>query len=311
MSADRLISKIREKRCPVCVGLDTRPEYIPPVILAEVLRGVDLSNPAAAAAAYAEGAYRFNAAIIEAVCDIVPAVKVQCSHYDLYGPAGAEIMRRTLAFAREKGLYTIVDGRRNDVGLVAEAYAKSFFGKVEFGGVSFEPYPTDALTVTAYAGTEGIKPFLDYCDEHMLFVMTRSSAKSAHEIQELVAGDRSLYRVIASRIERWGANKMGEYGYSAVGAVVGATSPRALGELRATCRRTFLLVPGYGAQGGDGESVRHAFDRDGRGALVSASRSVLTAWMRRKDEDGEGFEKAAADAVIRMKKDILSYVTVL
>ena len=135
--------------------------------------------------------------------------------------------------------------------------------------------------------------------------------KGAHEIQELVAGDRALYRVIASRIERWGADTVGEYGYSSVGAVASATSPRVLSELRAPCRRTFLLVAGYGAQGGDGESVSRAFDAEGRGAIVSASRSVLTAWKKRKDADGEDFDKAARDAVIRMRKDILSYVTVL
>ena len=144
----------------------------------------------------------------------------------------------------------------------------------------------------------------------MIFVMTRSTGKNAYEIQELVAGDRALYRVIASRIERWGADSVGEYGYSSVGAVVGATSPRTLSELRVSCRRTFLLVPGYGVQGGDGESVRYAFDSDGRGALVSASRSVLTAWKRRVG-DGENYEKAARDAVLRMRSDILSNVTVL
>ena len=311
MSADLLIDKIREKHCPCCVGLDTRPEYIPVPLVEETRTALAAAGRSAGAAAlYAAAAFRFNARLLDAVADLIPAVSLQCSHYDLYGPAGAETLRRTVLYAREKGLYVILDGKRNDVGLVAEACADSFFAGVDLGGEHYEPYPVDALTVESYPGSDGIKPFLKYCDRHMIFVMTRSTGKSAYEIQELVAGDRALYRVIASRIERWGADHVGEYGYSSVGAVVGATSPRSLGELRASCHRTFLLVPGYGAQGGDGESVRYAFDSDGRGALVSASRSVLTAWKKRVG-DGEGFAEAARDAVLRMRADVLSYVTVL
>ena len=220
MSSDLLIGKIREKHCPCCVGLDTRPEYIPAPLVEETrtsMPGADV------AALYAEAAYRFNVRVIDAVADLIPAIGLQCSHYDLYGPAGAETMRRTILYAREKGLYVILDGKRNDVGIVAEACADSLFGGVQLGEERYLPYPVDAVTVESYPGSDGIKPFLKYCDEHMIFVMTRSTGKNAYEIQELVAGDRALYRVIASRIERWGADSVGEYGYSSVGAVVVTT----------------------------------------------------------------------------------------
>lgn len=306
MSAELLLSKIRERRSPCCVELDTAPGRIP----AEFFEGQGGSMPEV----YAQAAYRFNAAIIDAVSGTVPAALLRFSRYGVYGPAGADVIRRTLDYARSAGMYTIVEGWCVDSQEAAAASAEAFFGETELSGAenAFSAYPTDALVISAYPGSEVVKPFLRLCERHMLFIAVRSEAKSAFEVQELVAGDRALYRVMASRTERWGADTVGESGYSSVGAVVGGASERALSELRSTCRRTFMLLTGYGTQGANiGEAVRRAFDREGRGALVCLEASRMYASCLKRGGSGQECAKAVRSALERSKREIAEYVTVL
>ncbi|MDR1117358.1 MAG: orotidine-5'-phosphate decarboxylase [Oscillospiraceae bacterium] len=305
MSIDRLTEKIREKKNPTVAGLDARIEYVPEFIQR---KNAELYGKTLKAAA--ESVYEFNAGLIDALCEVVPAVKPQSAYYELLGPDGAMTLKRTIAYAREKGLYVITDGKRNDIGETASAYADAYFGGVSFMGESFEPYSSDGLTVNAYLGSDGIKPFVKYCEDgKSIFVLVKTSNKSSFEVQEMIAGDRPLYRVMAEYINRWGADCVGQCGYSNVAAVVGATHPRQLKELRQAHPRIFFLVPGYGAQGGGAADVEHAFDGGGGGAVINSSRGIMCAWQK-TDGGGKNFKEAAYDAAVKMKRDLQAYVVV-
>jgi len=307
MSMDKLIEKIRQCKNPTVAGLDARIEYVPPQITA---KNTELFGSTLKAAA--ESVYDFNTGLIDALCDIVPAVKPQSAYYELLGPAGVDVLKRTIDYAHGKGLYVITDGKRNDIGPTAAAYAEAYFGTVKFGDAEIAPFGSDSLTVNAYLGSDGIAPFLKFCEEaeKSIFILAKTSNKSSYEIQEMVAGDRPLYRVISSYIERWGKNCIGRHGYSNVGAVVGATHPRQLKELRELHPSMFFLVPGYGAQGAGASEVEHAFDREGRGAIVNSSRGIMCAWQQ-KNDDGTHFAEAARDSALEMRKDLRQYVVIV
>lgn len=307
MSMDKLIEKIRQCKNPTVAGLDARIEYVPPQIVA---KNTDLYGSTLKAAA--ASVYDFNVGLIDALSDIVPAVKPQSAYYELLGPAGVEVLKQTIDYAHAKGLYVIVDGKRNDIGPTASAYAEAYFGTVKFGGEELTPFGADSLTVNAYLGSDGITPFLKFCEEadKSIFLLAKTSNKSSYEIQEMVAGDRPLYRVVSSYIERWGKNCVGSHGYSNVGAVVGATHPRQLKELRELHPSMFFLVPGYGAQGAGASEVEHAFDREGRGAIVNSSRGIMCAWQQ-KNDDGSHFAEAARDSALEMRKDLRQYVVIV
>lgn len=307
MSIDRLITKIRACKNPTVAGLDARLEYIPGEILE---KHIALSGKTLKAAA--DAIFEFNVGLMDALCDIIPAVKPQAAYYELLGPEGMRVFKETIDYARSKDLYVIADGKRNDIGSTASAYAEAFFGTVEVGGVRLTPFGSDALTVNPYLGSDGIKPFTDYCErmDKSIFVLCKTSNKSSYEFQEMVAGDRPLYRVIASHIERWGKNCIGESGYSNVGAVVGATHPRQLKELRELHPNLFFLVPGYGAQGAGAAEIEHAFDRQGHGAIINSSRGILCAWQT-KGDNGQHYAEAAREAALEMRKDIRQYVVIV
>lgn len=306
MSMDRLIEKIREKKNPSVAGLDARLEYVPEQIRA---KNTELYGKTLRAAA--ESVFEFNKGLIDALHEIVPAVKPQCAYYELLGPDGALTLKRTIDYAHEKGMYVITDGKRNDIGETASAYADAYFGRTEIDGEHMEPYGSDSLTVNAYLGSDGINPFVKYCEsgDKSIFVLVKTSNKSSLEVQEMIAGDRPLYRVMADYLVRWGSGCVGKYGYSNVGAVVGATHPRQLKELRGLHPELFFLVPGYGAQGGDASDVEFAFDKNGHGAIVNSSRGIMCAWQKSGD-DGTHFAEAAYDAAMKMKRDISAYVVV-
>lgn len=302
MSITRLQKLIIEKRNPTVAGLDARPEYVPQQIIAENVEKYGRTLKAAA-----ESVYMFNVGLIDALAELVPAVKPQSAYYELLGPDGVAVLKRTIDYAKSKGLYVIVDGKRNDIGATATAYAEAYLGMVEFDGVTLSPFDADALTVNPYLGSDGIKPFTKYCDEKAIFVLAKTSNKSSIELQDMLAGDRPLYKVVASRIERWGADYVGEYGYSNVGAVVGATYPEELAELRKSCPRTFFLVPGYGAQGGTAADIEGAFDKEGRGAIINSSRGIMCAWQK-KEDDGTHFAECAYEAALKMKRELNAYI---
>ena len=307
MSIDRLIEKIRSTKNPTVAGLDARIEYVPTQI---VSKNTELYGSTLKAAA--ESIYDFNVGLIDALYDIVPAVKPQSAYYELLGPEGVGVLKRTIDYARQKGLYVITDAKRSDIGATASAYAEAYLGTVKIGDAEIEPFGSDSLTVNPYLGTDGLSPFVKYCEEadKSIFVLAKTSNKSSYEIQEMVAGDRPLYRVVASYIERWGKNCVGKFGFSNVGAVVGATYPRQLKELRELHPSMFFLVPGYGAQGGGAADVEHAFNREGHGAIINSSRGIMCAWQQ-KGDDGSHFAEAARDNALEMKTDIRRYVVVV
>jgi orotidine-5'-phosphate decarboxylase len=295
MITDELIAKIIEKQNPTCVGLDTVLEYLPEEMQAEA---DDLTEAAFAL-------QPFNEKIIDAVCDIVPAVKIQLACYEQYGESGLNVFNATAAYAKKKGLIVIADGKRNDIGSTAEKYANAFLGDTPCTGCREAAFPSDYLTVNGYLGTDGVKPFTDACKQYGkgIFVLVKTSNPSSGELQNLKLEDgRTVYECMGDMVERWGADTVGKYGYSAVGAVVGATHPEEAKVLRARLPHTFFLIPGYGAQGGNADMVRACFDGNGLGGIVNNSRGILTAYKKR----GGTYYDAAREACLEMKADLLS-----
>ncbi len=298
MAFDRLIEKIIEKQNPTVAGLDPKLGYIPAHILekAEAEFGKTLD---AAAAALLE----YNKGLIDALCDVVPAVKPQAAYYEQYGWQGMRTLAETVRYAKEKGMFVILDGKRNDIGATMEAYAAAHLGKTEVFGEAVESFGADALTVNGYLGTDGIKPLLSACaaGDKGIFVLAKTSNPSSGELQDLrLETGRTVYEEMAYRCEQWGEDQRGKWGYSAVGAVVGATYPAQLRELREKAPHTFFLVPGYGAQGGGAADVAPAFDGNGLGAVVNSSRAILCAWQK-EDAPGEEYAAAARREALRMR----------
>ncbi|MDR2529430.1 MAG: orotidine-5'-phosphate decarboxylase [Synergistaceae bacterium] len=287
-SIDCLIDAIETTGNPTALGLDTRVEYLPQSFRC------GFSEAARAVRA-------FNRALIDALADIVPCVKAQAACYEALGPEGMETFRDTLLYAREKGMVTIADVKRNDIGSTAEAYAAAYLG-------SSAPFPADFVTINAYLGSDGVRPFLAECEKNGggIFVLVRTSNLSAGEFQDLTLRDadgteRPLYEHVALKAAEWGRDLTGKRGYSAVGAVVGATWPEESQKLRSLLPHTFFLVPGYGAQGATAKDLAGCFDGKGRGAVVNASRSLLLAYKKRNAED---FAAAARDEALRMRDEL-------
>lgn len=307
MSIDRLQSLIRTRRNPTVAGLDPRVEYIPPHILKKYIEEKGETLEAAA-----EAFFEFNQGLIDVLWDVVPAVKPQLACYELLGPPGMEIFKKTVDYAKAAGLYVIADGKRNDIGSTAEAYSDAFLGSVRVGNTEVEPFGCDALTVNAYLGSDGVKPFIRTCRERSkaIFVLVKTSNPSSGELQDMIAGDRVVYKVVGDLAERLGKDTVGEYGYTCVGAVVGATYPSDLRDLRRRLDKTFFLVPGYGAQGGSAEDIRYAFNRFGHGAVINSSRAILCAWQK-TGKNGKDYTDAAREAAVAMKNDIKSVMTIV
>ncbi|MBR6671339.1 MAG: orotidine-5'-phosphate decarboxylase [Ruminococcus sp.] len=304
MSFDRLIEKIIEMKNPTVVGLDPRLEYVPEFIQKRYLDDDGWSLKAASRAIFS-----FNKLIIDEICDIVPAIKPQAAYYEMYGHHGVKTLERTIRYAKLKGMYVITDGKRNDIGATMEAYATAHLGSVVIGENEIEPFGADALTVNGYLGTDGIEPLLKICRERdkAIYVLVKTSNKSSGELQDKLIDGTPIYAVMGDMCEKWGEDTIGKYGYSAVGAVVGATYPQQLTELRKRLPHTMFLVPGYGAQGGGAEGLKGAFDENGLGAIVNSSRAVMCAYQK-EGCDERDFAKAARREVIRMRDDITSYI---
>ncbi len=309
MSFDRLIKKIIETGNPTVVGLDPKLDYVPEFLREEAFeeKGRDLNGAA-------EALLRFNKAIIDAVCDIVPAVKPQAAYYEMYGWQGVKALHETIEYAQKKGMFVIVDGKRNDIGATMEAYTNAYLGSADVDGKAFEGFGADALTVNGYLGTDGIAPLTAACkkNDKGIFVLVKTSNKSSGELQDRILDDgKTVYETMGNMCEKCGEETIGEYGYSAVGAVVGATYPEQLAEMREKLPRTFFLVPGYGAQGGGAEGVAKAFNQNGLGAIVNSSRAVMCAYQKEEGCDPHDFAGAARRECIRMREDITGFVTAL
>ncbi|OGJ42318.1 orotidine 5'-phosphate decarboxylase [Candidatus Peregrinibacteria bacterium RIFCSPLOWO2_01_FULL_39_12] len=304
--ADRLIEAIKKKGNPICVGLDPRLDKIPAYIVRKALDQKDKSPTTMAVDAILE----FNKGIIDAVCDLVPAVKPQIAFYEIYGHNGIWCYEQTLKYAKSKGLLTIADVKRNDIGSTAEAYAQAYLGEVSmFGGeneVITPIFDADSLTVNPYLGWDGVKPFVEECKRYGkgIFVLVKTSNKSSGDLQDLEMKDgKTVYEVLGHLVDSWGANETGKSGYSFVGAVVGATYPSQAKLLRKIMPNTIFLVPGYGAQGGTAEDVKVCFNKDGLGAIVNNSRGIIFAYEKMGMPDVSYCEAARA-AVLEMKKDL-------
>ena len=307
MSFDALQEKIRAKKNPTVAGLDPKPEQIPPHILkasyetyGETLQGA------------AEAVWTFNQGLIDALCDVVPAVKPQAAYYERLGWRGLEVMERTIAYAREKDLFVIADIKRGDIGSTAQAYADAWLGETQVGEASHPVFNADCVTLNGYMGSDTIEPFVEACKagDKCLFLLVKTSNPGSGELQNMVAGDRLVYKVMGDMTAKLGKGTEGRYGFHLAGAVVGATYPSDMRELRRRLEHTFFLVPGYGAQGGTAEDVQYAFNKYGHGAIVNASRSIMCAWQK-TGRDGTDYQEAARAAAVAMRDDIRKYVTIV
>lgn len=315
--ADRLVAAIQKKGTPICVGLDPRLDKIPEFIRDKAFKAEEnLRKPLRAAA---EAIIEFNKGIIDAVADLVPVVKPQIAFYELYGHEGVRAYQETLDYAHEKGLITIADVKRNDIGSTAEAYALGYLGEtpVEEGGVRV--FDADSVTINAYLGLDGVAPFVKVASAEGkgVFVLVKTSNKSSSDLQDLrvlndgaggkrggAKSDLAVYEVMGYYVDSWGANEIGESGYSNVGAVVGATFPKQASVLREVMPNAFFLVPGYGAQGAGAEDVKPCFNKDGLGAIVNSSRGITFAYEKDEARGPAGYAEAARGAVIAMKEEL-------
>jgi len=281
MSTNLLIDKILEKKNPTVAGLDPLCSYLPESM-------VTGDSPAEKA----DAIYRFNKELIDALYDIVPAVKPQLAYYEILGADGYKAFVKTVEYAKSKGLYVISDGKRNDIGSTASAYAEGFFGLLK----------TDALTVNGYLGFDGVKPFLG--DDRAIYVLVKTSNPGSGELQDLkLENGKTVYEHMGDLVSEWGNDSIGSHGYSNVGAVVGATYPKQLSELRERLPHTFFLVPGYGAQGGAAKDVAGAF-KNGIGAVINSSRGIMCAY-KKQNLPAEKFAEAARNEAIRMRDEIM------
>ncbi len=305
MIIDRLIDRIKETGNPTVVGLDPRLNYIPSFITDKYYSKYGHTPKAAA-----KSMYKFNKYIIDAVYDIVPAVKPQIAMYERYGIEGLKAYVKTCEYAKLRGLTVIGDVKRSDIASTAEAYSDGHIGRVTIVDTEYEGFPQDFITLNPYLGSDSITPFLKDCAayEKGIFVLAKTSNPNSGEIQDLITEGVPIYEKVGALIEKWGSELMGRYGYSSVGAVVGATHPEQAKRLREVMPHTFFLVPGYGAQGGKAEDLSVCFDAEGLGAIVNSSRGIIAAHM--KDEykhcfnDERNFAQAARQACIDMKNDL-------
>lgn len=305
--SDRLAKAIKAKNNPTVLGLDPKLEFIPDSIKKATFHEFDCPFHAAA-----RSIVEFNKRLMDATCDIIPVIKPQVAYYEMLGAEGIGALLETIAYAQKKGFLVIADGKRNDIGPTAEAYSAAFLGKTTFPGGQHGAFEADALTVNAYLGIDGITPFLNDCSRHEkgIFILVKTSNPSSGQLQDMKLQDgRTVYESMADLVKEWGEGVMGECGYSSVGAVVGATYPEQLKSLRERMNQAWFLVPGYGAQGGGAKDVASAFDKEGLGAVINASRSLMCAykldfWKDRYTK--EDFQEAARAEAIRMRDDILS-----
>ncbi|HYE80604.1 MAG TPA: orotidine-5'-phosphate decarboxylase [Clostridia bacterium] len=300
MFTDKLIEGIIKCRNHTIVGLDPRLDYIPEYISREIDGGAPLKDNARF---IAEAFLSFNKEIIDNVYDLVPAVKPQIAFYEQYGTAGFECYMKTCEYAKAKGLLVVGDVKRSDIGSTAEAYSDFYLGNNEWSA------ETDCITINPYFGTDSIMPFIKNCEKNGkgLYVLVKTSNKSSTDIQDLEAGGKKVYEHVAELVVKLGEGLTGKYGYSSVGAVVGATFRSDGLKLRKLMKNTYFLVPGYGAQGGTAEDAAVCFNEDGLGAVVNSSRGIIAAYKNAEYSSrfsGKEFGLAAREAAIAMRDDI-------
>ena len=298
----QLITKIQKTKAPICVGLDPMLSYIPEHIVKKALSEYGETMKGAA-----EAIWQFNKEIVDHTYDLIPAVKPQIAMYEQFGVEGLIIYKRTVDYCQEKGLLVIGDVKRGDIGSTSAAYAVGHLGKVTVGSKKIAAFDEDFATVNPYLGTDGIKPFVDVCKEEKkgIFILVKTSNPSSGEFQDKLIDGKPLYEHVGAKVDEWGRECMGD-DYSYVGAVVGATYPEMGAALRKIMPKAYILVPGYGAQGGKGSDLVNFFNKDGLGAIVNSSRGIIAAYA--KDEYAKfgekNFAEASRQAAIDMINDI-------
>ena len=300
----KLIANIKKTNAPIVVGLDPMLSYVPEQVqkkayaeFGETLEGA------------AEAIWQFNKEIIDHTYDLIPAVKPQVAMYEQFGVPGMAAFKKTVDYCKEKGLVVIGDIKRGDIGSTSAAYATGHLGRVQVGSKSYVPFDEDFVTVNPYLGSDGVNPFIDVCKEEKkgLFILVKTSNPSSGEFQDQLIDGKPLYELVGERVAQWGESCMGEE-YSYIGAVVGATYPEMGKALRKIMPKSYILVPGYGAQGGKGKDLVHFFNEDGLGAIVNSSRGIIAAYKQEAYAKfgPEHFGEASRAAVEAMVADISS-----
>ncbi len=302
---NKLVAQIKKTGAPIVVGLDPMIKFIPEHIKEKAFAEFGETLEGAA-----EAIWKYNKAIVDAIYDLVPAVKPQIAMYEQFGLPGLSAFYKTVQYCKEKGLIVIGDIKRGDIGSTSEAYAVGHLGRVQVGSRSYYGFDEDFVTVNPYLGSDGVNPFIKVCKEEKkgIFVLVKTSNPSSGEFQDRQiadAGNRPLYEVVGEQVAKWGETHMGDT-YSYVGAVVGATYPEMGKVLRKIMPKSYILVPGYGAQGGKGADLVHFFNEDGLGAIVNSSRGIIAAYQQEKYAcfGAENFADASRAAVLDMKEDI-------
>ena len=299
---NKLISNIRKTNAPIVVGLDPMLNYIPEHIQKKAFAEFGETLEGAA-----EAIWQYNKGIVDATFDLIPAVKPQIAMYEQFGIPGLIAYKKTVEYCKSKDLVVIGDIKRGDIGSTSAAYAVGHLGQVQVGSRKYAGFDEDFATVNPYLGSDGVKPFMDVCKEEKkgIFVLVKTSNPSSGEFQDRVIDGRPLYELVGEKVALWGDELMGD-GYSYVGAVVGATYPEMGKVLRKIMPKTFILVPGYGAQGGKGADLVHFFNEDGLGAIVNSSRGIIAAYKQEKYKEfgAENYADASRAAVKDMIADI-------
>ena len=299
---NQLVANIKKTGAPIVVGLDPMLNYIPEQVQQKAFAEYGETLEGAA-----EAIWQFNKEIVDKTYDLIPAVKPQIAMYEQFGLPGLAAFKKTVDYCKEKGLVVIGDIKRGDIGSTSAAYAVGHIGKVKVGSKTYAPFDEDFVTVNPYLGSDGVNPFLDVCKEEKkgIFVLVKTSNPSSGEFQDQKIDGRPLYELVGEKVAAWGSEVMGDE-YSYVGAVVGATYPEMGKVLRKVMPKAYILVPGYGAQGGKGKDLVHFFNEDGLGVIVNSSRGIIAAYKQEQYAKfgAENFGDASRAAVETMVADI-------
>ncbi|MCI8636993.1 MAG: orotidine-5'-phosphate decarboxylase [Clostridia bacterium] len=295
---DNLIEKIKKTNNPTVMGLDPRYEMLPKCVTNKYPQNLE---------GVSKAIIEFNKALIDATYDIIPAIKPQIAFYEMYGIPGMESFKETCRYAKEKGMIVIADIKRGDIGSTATGYSNAFLGKTKIGEEEQSIYDVDFVTVNPYMGTDCVKPFIEDCKKYDkgIFILAKTSNPSSGELQDLkLENQKEVYIQIAELVEKWGEELRGKYQYSSVAAVVGATYPEQLKQIRKVAPHTYFLIPGYGAQGGKANDIALGFDSNGLGGIVNASRSLMCAYKSSEEYKEEDYAKATRQEAIRMRDEL-------
>ena len=298
---DKLINKIKETNNPTVMGLDPRYDMLPKCVTdkyPKTLEGVS------------KAIIEYNKALIDATYDIIPAVKPQLAFYEMFGIPGMVAFEETCRYAKEKGMIIIADNKRGDIGSTAQGYSNAYLGRTPIGEIEEAVYDVEFITVNPYMGTDCVKPFIEDCKKYNkgIFILVKTSNPSSGELQDVKLGSgEEVYKKVVELVEKWGEELRGEYGYSSIAAVVGATYPKQLQELRELAPHTYFLIPGYGAQGGKASDIALGFDKTGLGGIVNASRSLMCAYKSENWKDKfkeEEYAQATRAEALRMRDEL-------